>query len=499
MAETLTPLDVIAKNLLAYCLRDRIRLIEIIEQVDNTFFPLKFRKVYAIIRKHFADHKALVPLDVFQVYLSRSKTADDEVVYAVALYNELQVLQLDESQFNFYLEEIKAHYVSSQLYQMVGHAVEGSNPEEDMIKFLTQRQPTQALELVKDRLRQIDEKVRPLKARGGILADTAEARREEYEAVRDNPELAMGYLTGFERFDEVTHGIQNGEFAMFYGPSGAGKSITLMNVGYYGYSTGKNVLYVSIEMAKKKCEARLTSRMSGLDYKKMKRGELEDDQQELYFEILAKQKDMNNYWYTDDVPRGCTAEHIYGTVERLISLYGAPPDIILVDYLELMSPSAKVNSDTEALGVISEELHELARYSELPVASASQITSRRNKNTRDEVGQHRIARAERIIHNSDIAVQIVPGDLNVFNDQATTEELSDELQYYITKNRDNPIDTFAMKKDFSRMLISNIARVEKPDINKPGVVEDGDAFITPEEEMLLQGTLAPEAEAVEET
>lgn len=473
--------EISTKQILASMIQDKEKLIVCCDQLTTEFFPPKYRKFFLILKSHFKNYKAVVVEDVCQAYIDKHITNEEEKIFAETLFEELSIIETEKEQFDFYLDQLKEYYTNEELFCLIGQPKSGkAAPEQDLIQLLADKDSASALDLVRKTIRKIDKNVKPLRARGGPLSESSESRTDRYIEIRENPELAKGFLTGFDVFDELTYGVHNGEFCVFYGPSGSGKSITLLNIAYYGWSiTKKNVLIVSIEMSKEKYETRLSSRMSGLEYNKIKNGLLTAEQQKIYFEILAKQKEMTNYWYTDDVPRGCTVDYIYGVVEKLEGLYGNSPDAIFVDYLELMNPSDPRGTDVDILGRIAEELHEMARYLHVPVFSVSQVTSKRHKKTRDEIGQHRIARAERIIHNSDIAIQMKPTDIDVFNDPKAADELSDEIIFYMTKCRDNPIEMFMMRKDFSRMLIQNISRVKKKKF--PGSVDDKDTFMSEDE------------------
>ncbi len=473
--------EIATKQVLASMIQDKEKLIVCCDQLTTEFFPPKYRKFFLILKSHFKSYKAVVTEDICQAYIDKHISKEEGQIFAEALFEELSIIELEKEQFDFYLDQLKEYYTNEELFCLIGQPKSGrAAPERDLIQLLADKDSISALDLIRKIVKKIDKNVKPSRARGGPLSESSGSRMDRYVEIRENPELAKGFLTGFDVFDELTNGVQNGEFCIFYGPSGSGKSITLLNMAYYGWSmTGKNVLMVSIEMSKERYEARLSSRMSGLEYNKIKNGLLTAEQQKIYFEVLDKQKEMPNYWYTDDVPRGCTIDYIYGVVEKLEGLYGSLPDAIFIDYLELMNLSDPQGSDVNILGKISEELHEMARYLHVPVFSVSQVTSKRHKQTRDEVGQHRIARAERIIHNADIAIQMKPTDIDVFNDPKAADELSDEITFYITKCRDNPMEMFMMKKDFSRMLIQNISRTKKRKF--PGSVDREDAFMSEDE------------------
>jgi len=155
--------------------------------------------------------------------------------------------------------------------------------------------------------------------------------------------------------DALNGGARVGDLNIVMGVPGSGKSVFLTNAAHGALFYQKNVLYLSMEMSVADVEARLASRISGVEISKLV--ESKD-------EVLQKIRDRGIHMgemRTQFWPAGTpTTSDIRTLIEHLIRVDGFKPDLVLVDYLELMRVPGNTDGDYVGQGIIGKELKGMA-------------------------------------------------------------------------------------------------------------------------------------------
>jgi len=164
-----------------------------------------------------------------------------------------------------------------------------------------------------------------------------------------------------------------------------------------------------------------------------------------YFKTLQFQEKYLKHFHIVDMPRDVTTREI--ELKYLeVSDSEFKPDLIVIDYMGIMSPNNTTGSDWQDLGKISAELHEFARVYEVTVLSASQVN--RTKDGQERYNNDRIARSGVIPTNANIIMQIA---------NRPDESIRTDMIVYITKMRDGEQGHFILSKDFGKMKVIDVA------------------------------------------
>ena len=163
----------------------------------------------------------------------------------------------------------------------------------------------------------------------------------------------------------VTHnrnlegGLARKELAMVAAPPGVGKSLYLVNQGAAAIREGKNVLYVSLEMSEDKIAGRFDSVLSDLNNKDLKEKPLAKLKlKEVLSEIKEKSRGR---LIIKEFPTGsCNVNQLRAYLVQLRLHRDFVPDLLIVDYLELLRPNRQIDAEYQAQQRISEELRGLA-------------------------------------------------------------------------------------------------------------------------------------------
>jgi len=177
--------------------------------------------------------------------------------------------------------------------------------------------------------------------------------------------------TGWPTFDKkLFGGFNRGELNIFAGGSGAGKSLFLQNLAVNFSQIGLNVLYVSLELSEALVAMRLDSMITGLPTKEIFKSL---DDVELKVKVTGKTVGGIQIKY---MPSGKTINDIRAYIKEYQVKRGHRPDVVLIDYLDLLMPiSVKVSpSDLFVKDkYVSEEIRNFAMDQKCVCVTASQL------------------------------------------------------------------------------------------------------------------------------
>lgn len=179
-----------------------------------------------------------------------------------------------------------------------------------------------------------------------------------------------GLTTGFIDLDARTSGLQKSDLIMLAARPAMGKTAFALNIAQQAAIKGKGtVLIFSLEMSRDQLGQRMLSMESRIEMQKLKTGSLERkdwDQIHMALDSLSKAN-----IYIDDTP-GITAMEIKNKCRRLKAEKGL--DLVVIDYLQLMSFEGKSESRQQEVSALSRFLKLLAREMDCPVIVLSQLS-----------------------------------------------------------------------------------------------------------------------------
>jgi replicative DNA helicase len=155
---------------------------------------------------------------------------------------------------------------------------------------------------------------------------------------------------------------------VFFGVTNVGKSIFLGNIATNVLNQGKTVLLISLEMPEQVYAKRISSSLT-----RIPSNDLNTHLQPLKTSLHQyKAKNGNAKLIIKEYPpKGVTVLNIKTYIKKLVNK-GIKPDIIIIDYLNLIAPSASDQNSYEAVKQITESVRALSYEFECPVVSATQ-------------------------------------------------------------------------------------------------------------------------------
>ena len=179
-----------------------------------------------------------------------------------------------------------------------------------------------------------------------------------------------------EFFNKITKGgLCNKSLNIALAGTGVGKSLFMCHVASAALLQGKNVLYITMEMAEEKIAERIDANLLNVNIQDIT--DLPKSMFETKVENVAK-KTRGSLIIKEYPTASAHSGHFRALLNELSLKKSFKPDIIFVDYLNICSSSrykgsANINSYT-LVKSIAEELRGLAVEAQVPIVSATQTT-----------------------------------------------------------------------------------------------------------------------------
>lgn len=194
-----------------------------------------------------------------------------------------------------------------------------------------------------------------------------------FEHLSENHEEMRGVPTGFKALDNILAGLQKSDLVILAARPSMGKTTFALDLARNAaVQYKKSVGIFSLEMSSQQLVDRMLASEAGVDSWKLRTGRLKSDQEfEAVQAAMARLSEASIH--IDDQP-GTNILKMRSSARRLHHEHGL--DLLIVDYLQLMSPTATKASDSMVQQVteISRSLKILARELDVPVLALSQLS-----------------------------------------------------------------------------------------------------------------------------
>ena len=271
--------------------------------------------------------------------------------------------------------------------------------------------------------------------------------RGRLEGLKDNNGQVS---TGWPSIDrKLFGGFNRGELNIFAGGSGAGKSLFLQNMGVNFALEGMNVLYISLELSEALTAMRIDSMLTGVATRDVFKN-LDDI--EMKVKMMGKKSGRIQIKY---MPSGKNANDIRSYVKEWSIKNKCKPDVLLIDYLDLLMPlSIKVSpSDLFVKDkYVSEELRNLAMEMQCVFVTASQL--------------NRAAVEEIEFDHSHISgglskIQTADNVIGIFTSRAMKERGRYQIQFMKTRSSSGVGQKVDLEFDVDSLRIRDLAEDEQ--------------------------------------
>jgi len=192
----------------------------------------------------------------------------------------------------------------------------------------------------------------------------------EIERLFNNKGETTGIASGFRELDAKTSGFQKGDMVLVAARPSMGKTTFALNIAEYAaLREGKKIAIFSLEMSKEQLAYKLLCSEAHIDMLNLRTGNLEDKD----WESIARASGplAAAEIFIDDTA-GISIMEMRSKCRRLKMEHGI--DMIVVDYLQLMSGGKGSENRQQEVSEISRSIKALAKEMECPVIALSQLS-----------------------------------------------------------------------------------------------------------------------------
>ncbi len=218
--------------------------------------------------------------------------------------------------------------------------------------------------------------------------------------------------------DVADGGFGKGELVVFVAPAGIGKSWGLINVGAHAVKNGLNVVHYTLELNEGYVGQRYDAVLTGIANQNLKYNidEVQNTVSKLKGNLVIK------YYPTKTASCSTLRAHI----EKMI-LIGKKPDLVIVDYADLLRGSVARKEMRHELESIYEDLRGIAGEYEVPLYTASQANRSALEDDVIEAGKI-----------SESYSKVMIADFVLSLSRKTTDKIAGTGRWHIIKNRFGP-------------------------------------------------------------
>lgn len=193
---------------------------------------------------------------------------------------------------------------------------------------------------------------------------------DRVDQLSQRDEEIFGVPTGLADLDKLLGGLQKSDLLIIAGRPGMGKTGFMLSVAKNAAQKHrKHVAMFSLEMSAEQLVQRLIAQETGLDTQKLRTGKLSDNEWPVFIHAIEVLSDT--HIWLDDTP-GLTPMQLRTKCRRLHLEYNL--DLVIVDYLQLMSGDTRNDNRVQEVSYISRNLKTLARELNVPVLAAAQLS-----------------------------------------------------------------------------------------------------------------------------
>ena len=209
-----------------------------------------------------------------------------------------------------------------------------------------------------------------LKAGFVPMRDLVKESFPKIEQLFEQKRLITGVPTGFVDVDEMTRGLQAGDLVIVAARPSMGKTSLVLNIAQYVASLGDHVVgFFSLEMSKESLFLRLLTSEAQIDGHRLMSGAIGGNDYHRISHALERLNAMK--LFIDDTASIGVLE-MRAKSRRLQAEHGL--NLLIVDYIQLMSGRGRFENRTLELASISRSLKGLAKELNVPIVVLSQLS-----------------------------------------------------------------------------------------------------------------------------
>lgn len=336
---------------------DKDALTEVVELITDDDFYKEAHK--AIFRSVIDLYNRNEPVDIVTLSEALLKEGTISDIGGIEYLSDLTTMGVVTTNAKHYAKIIEEKSMLRRLIKASAEIIE---------KGFSSEEADHLLDLAEKSIFDISQK----KNREGLEAikEVLLKTYEQIERLYGSENAITGLSTGFMDLDSKTSGFQRSDLILVAARPSMGKTAFSLNLCQNAATKNEaSVAIFSLEMSKEQLVQRMLSSESHIPMQDLRNGKLKEE------DWISLAKAMNSLSncniFIDDTPAISVLE-MRAKCRKLKMEKGL--DLIMIDYLQLMSGNGKNESRQQEISTISRSLKALAREMDCPVVALSQLS-----------------------------------------------------------------------------------------------------------------------------
>lgn len=267
---------------------------------------------------------------------------------------------------------------------------------------------------------------------------------DNIEVLRQKEDGLSGVPSGFTKLDRVTSGWQKSDLVIVAARPGMGKTAFALSMARnIAINHEKAIGLFSLEMSSEQLVSRLIASEAELSASKLRKGDLKDYEMVQLHEKIKQLSDAQIY--IDDTP-ALTVFELRAKARRLVKNHNV--EIIIIDYLQLMSAGGNAGNREQEISTISRSLKGIAKELKIPVIALSQVN--RGVESRTGTGSKRpmlsdLRESGAIEQDADIVTFIYRPEYYKIYEWDNGDDSRSQAEIIIAKHRNGALENVRLK------------------------------------------------------
>jgi replicative DNA helicase len=423
---------------------------------DEYFTDRTDKLLFGEINDYIQKYNSNPTYEALLIQLNDKKITDEEYSSGVELLTEINESKQDLCEIDWLVDKSEKFCQDKAIYNGVVEAIQildGKN--KDLDKGSIPDILTKALSVG------FDNNV------GHDYIDNYMERYEYYHKVMERIPFDLDY------FNKITNGgLPKKSLSIVVASTGVGKSLFKCHHAAYCLSQGKNVLYITLELAEEEVAKRIDSNLLNLTFDQLLALSKDEYQKRI---LRLKQRNFGKLVIKEYPTSSANSNHFRTLINELNLKKNFIPDIIFIDYLNICSSSRLRSSSSENsytyVKSIAEEIRGLSVEYNVPILTSTQLN--RSGSASSDPTVENVSESFGVAATCDMMFALVSTDeleqLNQFMVKQIKNRYSDP-----TKNK-----RFVVSVDRSKMKLSNAEQSAQE-----GIIDSG-------QEVVAQQTKSP--------
>ena len=425
-------------SVLGAMMDDKAVIAEAGEELSaEDFYKEAHKIIFSAIMELFMKD---IPVDEITLIENLRSAGKLEAVGGISYIASLTSMLATTMNVDSYIKIVKDKAVLRRLIRSANEIIEESYTKQNEVDEVMDRAEKKIFDISENKVKSDFERV------SSVLSRSI----EQLEQVFNNKSDVTGVETPFIDLNAKTSGFQKGDMVLIAARPSMGKTTFALNFAQHAaLRCGKSVVIFSLEMSKEQLVQKLLCAEANISMVSFRNGDLKDSD---WDNIVRSAGPLGaSKIFIDDTP-GVTVMEMRSKCRRIKLEHGI--DMILIDYLQLMSGSGSESRQQE-VSEISRSIKALAKEMECPVIALSQLSRAPEQRADHRPMLSDLRESGSIEQDADVVMFLYRDEY--YNKESDEKNIAECI---IAKQRNGPTGTVKM------MFLGEYSKFTNADLNR---------------------------------